>query len=232
MTAMLPPLGDEGGLERTRRSWHAVAEHVLAAARYDAEQRIGLVVAPSGFGTPVYGGGRSARVAGEQLVVSDPTGDRTTRLTTLADAAAAVGVTPGAPPVYTAVTPLALDAQLTIDAESARVLAAWFELGWGVLHELDADVTLWPEHFDVACEVGDEARGQRGTFGASPGDDEHPEPYLYVTHWVEVPDDEYWNDRAFGGASAGYRSIAGTTDPRAAARAFFEHGRRLLLRQR
>jgi hypothetical protein len=86
-------------------------------------------------------------------------------------------------------------------------------------------VQLWPEHFDASVDLGDEAAGQRGTFGASPGDDRHPLPYLYVTHWADQPDDPYWNDAGFGGASLGYESLAGAPDPRAAAGAFFGQGR-------
>jgi len=225
----LEPLGDRAALTRTRRAWHSVAEHVLAAARYHVEGRIGLLVTPGGFATPVFDGGRSVRVAGRDLVVADAAGERTTPLTTLEDAAAVVGITAGAPPVYTAVTPLSLTAPLEIDPAAARVLAAWFELAWEVLGRLGSPMTLWPEHFDVAIELGDEARGERGTFGASPGDDEHPEPYLYVTHWSEVQDDDFWNDDAFAGASAGYAMIAAADEPATAANDFFARGRAALL---
>jgi hypothetical protein len=61
-------------------------------------------------------------------------------------------------------------------------------------------VHLWPEHFDVAIEVGDEAAGKRASVGASPGDSEHPEPYLYVAPWNRKRGG-IWNDEAFGGAS-------------------------------
>ena len=39
---------------------------------------------------------------------------------------------------------------------------------------------LWPEHFDLACEIGDADAGTRANYGASPGDAAIPEPYLYV----------------------------------------------------
>lgn len=227
----LPSIADRDAFTRTRESWHAVAEHVLAAARYRAERRIGLVVTPGGFGTPVLASGRSARVSGGDLVVIDGSAETTTPLTTLAAAAAAIGVDPGSPPVYPRATPLELDVPLAIDAHAARVLASWFDLAWSVLGELGADLTLWPEHFDVATELGDEARGGRGTFGASPGDAEHPEPYLYVTHWADVPNDEYWNDVVFDGASLGYAALADGGDPHAVARAFFARGRAVLLNE-
>jgi hypothetical protein len=230
VTLLLPPIGDPAALHRTRESWHAVAEHVLAAARYAAEGRIGLVATPGGFGMPPGTAPRTARVAGRELVVHAGATEHAETLTTLGAAAGALGVEPGAPPVYTPSTALEPEAPLVVDGEAAHVLAAWFDLGWSVVGELGAPVTLWPEHFDVACEQGDETAGRGGTFGASPGDAEHPEPYLYVTHWTDVPDDPYWNDDAFAGASLGYREVAAAPDPFAVATAFFEAGRRLLTR--
>jgi hypothetical protein len=229
MTDRLPAIDDTAALSRTCAAWHAVAEHVLAAARYAADRRIGLVPTPGGFGTPPYGDGRSARVAARELVVSDRHEDRALPLTTLGAAAAALGIEPGCPPVYTPVTPLVPDAPLDIDLGAAALLAAWFALAAGVLADMGDTVTLWPEHFDVATEAGDEARGQRGTFGASPGDVGHSEPYLYVTPWAELPRDDYWNDAAFGGASLGYGELARVRDPAARATEFYERGRGLLM---
>jgi hypothetical protein len=44
-------------------------------------------------------------------------------------------------------------------------------------------VQLWPEHFDLAVELGDEAAGRRAAYGVSPGDESVAEPYLYVSAW-------------------------------------------------
>jgi hypothetical protein len=231
VTGRLPALGDVATLGRTREAWHTVAEHVLAAARYAVEARIGLAAAPGGFGIPPESACRPARVEGRQLVVGTPDDARTEPLTTVAAAAAALGIEAGAPPVYPPVTPLAPDAPLDVDDAAAQVLAAWFGLSWSVLTELGASVTLWPEHFDAATVVGDEERGQRGTYGASPGDAEHPEPYLYVTPWAEVRADAYWNDETFHGASLGYRDVAAAPDAVAAVTAFYAKGRALLTRE-
>ena len=38
-----------------------------------------------------------------------------------------------------------------------------------------AQPILWPEHFDIAIELGE------ATYGVSPGDDAHTEPYAYVS---------------------------------------------------
>ena len=57
---------------------------------------------------------------------------------------------------------------LDVDAGAARALAEWYALGERVLAELRAEAgpgddaseaRLWPEHFDVAIELGSEARG-------------------------------------------------------------------------
>lgn len=231
MSARLAPIRDLDTLVRTRLAWHSVAEHVLAAARYAAEQRIGLVVVPGGFATPRTPDGGSARIHGAQLVVRRGEGERTFPLTTLASAAAALGIAPGCMPVYTPTTELRADAPLDVDLDAAAVLGAWFQLGWSVLEELADGPTLWPEHFDAAVDLGDLAAGTRGTFGASPGDTAHPEPYLYVTHWVDLGDDPYWNDAAFPGASLTYGTVARAADPVAAAREFYARGRIVLSRR-
>ena len=230
MPAGLPPIGNLDRLAQTRLAWHSVAEHVLAPARYRAEGRIGLCITPGGFGTPPLPAGPVARVEGATLIV----GTTTSPLTTIAAAAAALGIEPGAPAtVYTPTTPLTPDAPLVVDPGAAAALAAWFDLGWTALESLRADTdpaetpsspTLWPEHFDAAIDLGFEERGARGTFGVSPGDAEHPEPYLYVTHWAEVPDDPYWSDTTFPGASLSYAAVAGSPDAAGAIGAFFARG--------
>ena len=87
---------------------------------------------------------------------------------------------------------------------------------------------LWPEHFDLAADLGVDDHGTRGTFGASPGDAAHAEPYLYVTHWADVPDDPYWSDRVFAGASLTYSGLVGAANPVAHALDFFRRGREVL----
>jgi hypothetical protein len=86
---------------------------------------------------------------------------------------------------------------------------------------------LWPEHFDIAVDLGDTAAGGRANFGASPGDAVHPEPYLYVGPWdlAQLPDppDPYWNEPF--GASLPYSALSGPSGARDAALAFFRAGR-------
>ena len=58
-----------------------------------------------------------------------------------------------------------------IDPAAARVVADWFAYCDGLLRRLEPDVeiTLWPEHFDIACVIGE------ANYGGSPGDDGHDE---------------------------------------------------------
>ncbi len=100
---------------------------------------------------------------------------------------------------------------LGVDPQAAAAIADFFALVWDVLGELGSSepTHLWPEHFDVATEIG------RATYGGSPGDEEHDEPYLYVSVWDEVEPDPLWNATAFRGAE-----LPAPVD-RAAALAFF-----------
>ncbi len=221
-------------LEATRLGWHRLAEHALAALRWRVERRLGLVVARDGFGTPRLPDGRAVHVAGRELVVDDGRQRMVRPLTTVGDAAAVLGIPAGAASDrYPPQTDVAPDAPLDLDDRACRVLAAWFALGDQALRLLGATagpgdapstITLWPEHFDVAVELGDATCGARGTFGASPGDGAHPFPYLYVTHWSPVADDPFWNDPSFAGASLAYTDVANADDPLTVARAFFGRG--------
>lgn len=88
---------------------------------------------------------------------------------------------------------------------------------------------LWPEHFDVAIEHGSEAAGERATYGLSPGDENHPEPYLYVGPWRQGVAGELWQARGFPGAELAYADLLAAADQRAAALDFF-HTRQAALR--
>ena len=120
-------------------------------------------------------------------------------LTTLGELAAFVGSPPGVPDdVYPASTPLELDRPLVVDAAAERAFAEWFALGNEALLQLislhaatdTSDIQLWPEHFDLATTIN------QVNFGASPGDAEHDEPYLYVGPF-EQRSGPFWNE-SFG----------------------------------
>jgi hypothetical protein len=228
----LAPLRDADTFAATRRALHAIAEQVLSPARRRANGKIGLRFTRRGFGTPFYGDDEQARIeAGDLAVVRAGTVHREA-VTTLAAAGRLVGIEPGAPDdLYEPLTNVALDEPLAVDTNAARLLGDWFGFACSVLEELrvvrrawDTRTQLWPEHFDLSIDLGDEAAGTRGTFGASPGDAAHPEPYLYVTHWADVAPSPYWNDDAFAGASLAYADLAGRADGRTRALEFVRGG--------
>jgi hypothetical protein len=225
--AALPPTLPDA-FAATRAALHALAEHVLAAARHRATGRIGLRPTPGGFGTGPYGDAEEVRVEGVELIHRRKAQERRTVLTTLGDAARFVDVPLGAPAdVYQPSTAADPDAPLDVDAASAAVLAAWYALGDDVLRALvkgrgdasPSEVQLWPEHFDLACDLGDEAGATRANYGFSPGDDAIAEPYVYVGPWDASRRTGRFGTYAWGDAMR-YAELVGTGDPRSAAAAF------------
>jgi hypothetical protein len=199
----LPP-----GFGAARAALHRVAEDVLKVARErETGNEIALRFTAGGFGTPpwerglVSGTSGAVRVDGLELVT---VAGAETRREPLADPA--------------------------VDAASAAAIADWFAFGTAVLGDLvdahrgdePAPIRLWPEHFDVATELGAEAAGSRATYGASPGDELHPEPYLYVSAWAAPPPGPEWNATGFAGAELGYAELFAAADQGAAASRFFE----------
>lgn len=219
-------ISSSSSLARTRASLHALAEHVLAAARYAAVGRIGLRVVPGGFGTPPFGDDeRTVSVEHGDVVVRHAGGANRAPISTLRAAGEVAGMTPGAPAhVYHPATPCDLDAPLAVDADEADRLAAWYALADEALSRLRAeiaadepsDITLWPEHFDVAIRAG------TVNYGGSPGDEHVPEPYLYVGPDTVPAGDAFWN-QPFGAA----RAAAEVPDVDAAL-AFFREARERL----
>jgi hypothetical protein len=212
-----------GSFAATRDALHRVAARVLAAARYAAVGRMGLVVVPGGFGTPVFDGRRLLVV---DAMLSD--GRRRQPFTDLLDAEAFAGVDPAATLHPALDLPADPAAPLAVDPAAASVLAHWFALGQTLLDtmvdrvgpaEEPSAITLWPEHFDVALESG--APGTRANYGASPGDDAIDEPYLYVGPH-QPRQGSFWN--AGFGAALTYGDIRAGADPDA----FLRRGRDLL----
>jgi hypothetical protein len=187
---------------------HTLAEHVLCAARYEAVGRIGLTPVGDGIATPPFGG-RVVGLRGVELVDRGTHGDRRSAVTTLRSAGAFFGVAPGAPPLWTPTTNDDPDAVLDVEASAVAALAAWFALVSTALAAVhpSASQTLWPEHFDLAVTVAG------ATYGGSPGDATHSEPYLYVTppgEPVRDGDRQFWNEPF--GASLPYDRITGAAD--------------------
>jgi hypothetical protein len=226
--APLPPRFAE-----TRAALHALAEHVIVPCRHAANGKIGLRYTYRGFGTPFFGADRQVRV--EDGVVLDnhgvgatQAGHRRHELTTLRAAAQFLDVAPVAPTgVYTPTTACDLDAPLTVDPAAARALGDWFGFTAHLLEGLRAEagdqdnrVQLWPEHFDLAVTLDQPRRSgtQPVNYGGSPGDAEHPEPYLYIGPWDGPPadrtgraDERFWNEPF--GASLSYQQLLAGADP-------------------
>jgi len=194
----------------TRAALHRVAEDVLKPKReLETGNEIALGFTPGGFGTPPWDRGVASvtsgliRVEGVEIVTVE--GDGESR-----------------------------EPAGEIDPAGAAALADWFAFGTVVLAELiarhqvlePAPIRLWPEHFDVATELGSEAAEQRANYGASPGDDGHPEPYLYVGPWdqsvADADSDGLWDATTFVGAEMPYARIVASDDQVNAALEFME----------
>lgn len=222
--AALPGLAPvPAGLVATRLALHRVAESVLAPARRQVNGKIGLRFTRGGFGTPFFGADRQLRVVGGELAIVERATERRIPITTLA--ALADGLGPGWLP-----DAAPLDAApLEVDDDAARFLGAWFGFAARVLETLRAGagpeqspsrVQLWPEHFDLAVELGDEAGGRRAAYGCSPGDETHPEPYVYVAPWRAPPPGPLWQAAGFPGAELTYAELRDAPEPVAVALAF------------
>jgi hypothetical protein len=193
----------------TRDGLHALAEHVIAPARHRADGHIGLVPTPGGFGTPHFGEDERIRVDGTELVHERPGSTRRVAITTIHTAAQFLGTEPGAPTdLYRPATAVPYDAALGVTVDGSRALAEWIEFAASLLDEVrsvyaaqsPSGVQLWPEHFDLACDLGDDAAGSRATYGASPGDDDIAQPYLYVGPWAPDRRTGVFTTCAFGAA--------------------------------
>lgn len=224
----------------TRDALQRVATHVLARARFAATGRFGLRATPGGFGTPAFGDAVEVlRVAGVSLGRERDGHASATPLNgaTLADLATFAGVDLGTPFDAGRDTPAIgnPDEPMTIDADAATVFADWFDLGWRALDAAIADavdpaaIQLWPEHFDAGTSVAvGLGEGDRCNLGASPGDSDSDEPYLYVGPWADdrPGDSSYWN--APFGAVVRRSDVMAASNPYAAAVSFFRRGLELL----
>lgn len=187
-----------GALVETRLALHELAEQKLKPAREAANGKFGLRYTYRGFGTPFYGDDEQLRVEGNEII--HVSGGREQR------------------------------SPLDADAEAALFLGDWFGFAFSVLEQLRAEadagldpsrVQIWPEHFDAALELGAESSGKRAAYGCSPGDELHPEPYLYVAPWSDPPAGELWQATAFKGSELNYRELIAAADQRGAALDYF-----------
>ena len=224
----------------TRTSLQRVAVHVVARRRHLLSGRFGLRATPGGFGAPAAGAEHEVlRTSGAWLVREQAgTVSRSSaldlRTASLADAAAFAEVDLDGGWSVGADTPALGDPAepLGVDPAAATALGAWYAFGAVVLDAAVGSLgpaatpsvaQLWPEHFDLGCDV-EAAPDQRVNLGASPGDEHEPEPYLYVGPWgsPRPGPDGYWN--APFGAVLGYGALAAADDAGAAALAFLQEG--------
>jgi hypothetical protein len=197
-------------IDVTRRSWHAVAELVLAGPQLHRSGTIRLRVVPGGFGTisepALQVVGATLDHAGGSVNIDG----RTCR-----DLASAAGIEARAPDIYSDGTGADPSTPLQLDDAAVAHLADAFGLGDAALRSFAPalDPVLWPEHFDVSVTV------DGVNYGVSPGDDYLDEPYAYVGP-PQPRTGAFWN-APFGAA----RPLAKLSDVDSVV-AFFEEGRR------
>jgi hypothetical protein len=237
-TAVTGPIGaapqrigqPPANLSPTRQGLHRLAVYVVSPAQQRVNNEMALQWTPGGFGTPVFDG-RQVWVDGGRVSVRDGGQVRSVLAGSLEDAARLV--LDGPPDGQFAAgldvpPPDEPGASLGIDEEAARWIGDWYGFVWSILEELRAahpdvssPVRLWPEHFDAAFDLVVPGGG-RATLGGSPGDQDEPEPYLYVLPPEGVPDgSRLWNAGSFPGAIVMVSELVRAADPRAQALAFF-----------
>lgn len=228
---VLPP-----GYEETRRSLHQIAFFAVAPKRHQVTGKLGLRYTHRGFGTPFFGDDEQVRMEGGVLVHQHADRVEHTSLTTVSEACTFLGIEYREswfdgfrdPPA-----PAGPAAPLEVAPEAAQAIGDLFGFAALVLEQARrtpgaeevSRVQLWPEHFDLAFEMGSYDKGKRASYGLSPGDDHHPEPYLYVAAWGEIDrSDPYWNDTTFNGASLPYAGLFDSSNPAKTALDFLTTG--------
>jgi len=224
------------GYAAGRDALHQIAFFAVAPKRYAATGKLALRYTYRGFGTPFFGEDEQVRVEGDVLIHQLGARVHSTQISTLQTAADFLRIP------YREVwfdgfrDPLlsvGANGPLVVDSTVTDAIGDWFGFAASVLEEARraphgaevSRVQLWPEHFDLAFEMGSADEGRRASYGASPGDDAHPEPYLYVAAWGQIDrSDTYWNDTTFNGAGLTYRDLLAADDQRGAALAFLRRG--------
>ncbi|MGZ5382497.1 MAG: hypothetical protein ACXW15_01700 [Acidimicrobiia bacterium] len=224
------------GFGAGRDALHQIAFFAVAPKRYVETGKLALRYTYRGFGTPFFGKDEQVRVEGGLLVHQLGSSIRFTPISTLMSATDFLGIPyqeswfDGFHDPLRSVGP---DVPLAVDPTVTDAIGDWFGFAASVLEEArrtprGAEVSrtqLWPEHFDLAFEMGPSNQGRRASYGASPGDAAHPDPYLYVAAWGEIDrSDTYWNDTAFNGSSLAYRYLLAANHQRETALAFLRRG--------
>jgi hypothetical protein len=208
----------------TRIAARRIGAHVMSRTRNEAVGRIDLASFSGGIGTPSFGPDhRVIRFSGGLFIVERTGDEATTRSinvngSTLAQLAEMAGADLSTELDVGADTPELgdVDAPIEFDGASMTQIATWYAMGAQIIDRVvgalpasaaPTRARIWPEHFDLAIDVAS-GSGVRLNLGASPGDDFHSSPYLYVSPWdaVRPGDAAYWN--APFGAFLGYDDVA------------------------
>ncbi len=220
-------------LVETRLALHRLATYVIAPARYRVTERFGLRATRGGFGTPEFEG-RRIRVEGLNLIDERNGEEKVSQITTLSAASEFLGEPVDGETAAEHDSPKLgdLNGDLAIDEATSLWLGDWFNAAFAGLSAVGADAEsvdasepqLWPGHFDPAIEVGDEPH--RGSYGASPGDHNIAEPYLYLGIWspdgLDIDlEDGFWNASAFKGALMKVSDFPRDEDPVEVAASFW-----------
>lgn len=229
MPIALKPLPET--YERTVADLHRLAVYVVSPAQRLVNGEIIMRSTHGGFETFEYDG-HVTRVVDDRLVLDGAAHP----ITTLREAARFLGIEPDVGQEEEFDVPPAgdVDEPLRIDLTASGALAEWFEFATGMLEALRADaspaddatiVRIWPEHFDVAIDMGDASVSRRATYGGSPGDRHHAEPYLYASPWAGRVD-PFFADPGFRGAALTYSDLLAAPDAERAASEFLAEARR------
>lgn len=184
---------------------HRLAFGVISEARRLNNGKFGLRWVKDGFGTPFYGDNIQVRVTEGVITLQDST-VQVAPVTTLQAAGDFLGLTPTGTQREGDSPELGdLNRELNFSKECNDFLGSWFGLATSAMEEINlrgsdpAPIQIWPGHFDAATEVNN--GNNRCTFGASPGDHNHSEPYLYISPHVEIDkSNPFWNAESYSGA--------------------------------
>jgi hypothetical protein len=233
-----------GSYGATRLVARRIGAHIMSRTRKAAVGRIDLAPFSGGIGTPSFGVDHCViRLSGGLLIVERTGVSATTKSlpvngATLAEMADLTGADLAQVLDVGHDTPALgdVDEALEFDPAASTQIGTWFAFGLQVIDRVVAaqPVTaaptrarIWPEHFDLGIDLA-AAGGMRLNLGASPGDEYHEAPYLYVSPWdsARPGDQAYWN--APFGAVLGYDELASAPSAIAAGIEFMADGIRRL----
>ena len=227
MTALAPI---PAAYARTLADLHRLAVYAVSPAQRLVNGEIILESSHGGFSTFEYDG-RVARVVDDRLV---PSTARAHPITTLRAAAEALGIEPdvGQQEQFDVPPHGDLDEPLRSTSRRQRSWPTGSSSRRHALEHLRAhaepgdDATI-VRHLARALrrrvDMGDADAGRRATYGGSPGDHHHAEPYLYASPWAGRID-PFFDDATFEGVSLTYAELLAAADPDDAAREFLEEG--------